>query len=73
MQTSTQADIQKIGIDMEQYIPGIMSKSKGADKHACLKFYDQKKPLYLETNASGVGLGAGIKCTTGETPDNTIH
>ena len=23
----------------------------------CMKFYDDTKPLYLETDASGVGLG----------------
>ena len=28
-------------------------------KDACIKFYDASRPLYLETDASGVSLGAG--------------
>ena len=27
---------------------------------ACMKFYDVTGPVYLETDASGVGLGAGL-------------
>ena len=27
---------------------------------ACMRCYDRTKPLYLETNASGVGLGASL-------------
>ena len=27
---------------------------------ACIKFYDETKPLYLETDTSGVGLGASL-------------
>ena len=26
----------------------------------CMKFYDETKPLYVETDASGVGLGAPL-------------
>ena len=45
----------------------------------CMKFYNDTKPLYLETDASRVGLGAALlqlhKCTTCQkdvVPDNTI-
>ena len=45
----------------------------------CIKFYDDSKPLYLETDASGVGLGVsllqtwgGPTCQKDTAPDNTI-
>ena len=45
----------------------------------CMKFYDDTKPLYLETDASWVGLGAallqtqnGTTCQKDTVPDNTI-
>ena len=44
-----------------------------------MKFYDETKPLYLETNASGIGLGTtllqtrdGETCPRDIAPDNTI-
>ena len=45
----------------------------------CMKFYNDTKPLYLETDASGVGLGAALlqlhnntTCQKGMVPDNII-
>ena len=35
---------------------------------ACMKFYDNSKPLYLETDASGIGLGAALL----QLHDNTV-
>ena len=46
---------------------------------ACMRFYDETKPLYLETDTSAVGLGAGLlqaksstSCPTDEAPANSI-
>ena len=44
-----------------------------------MKFYDDTKPLYLKTDASGIGLGAALlqlrdntNCPKDIAPDNTI-
>ena len=51
----------------------IYDKTKSLLKtDACMKFYDETKPLYLETDASGVGLGANLLQTRDGAPDNTI-
>ena len=46
---------------------------------ACMEFYNKTKPLYLETKASGVGLGAnllqtrkGTRCPRDIAPDSNI-
>ena len=45
----------------------------------CMKFYDDTKPLYLETDASSISLGAvllklrdNMNCPKDTAPDNTI-
>ena len=44
-----------------------------------MKFYDEMKSLYLETDTSAVGLAAGLlqtrgsmSCSSDEAPDNNI-
>ena len=58
----------------------LFEKAKSLIKaDVCMKFYDDTKPLYLETDASGVGLGAALlqlhdntTCQKGMAPDNII-
>ena len=58
----------------------IYDKTKSLIKtNACMKFKDETKPLYLETDASGIGLSTtllqtrdGMTCPKGSDPDNTI-
>ena len=48
-------------MDMELELPNVSDKAKAMIKeYACMKLYDETKPLYLEPNAYGVGLGAGL-------------
>ena len=57
----------------------LFNKAKSLPKvDMCMKFYDNTKPLYLETDASIVGLGAaqlqmheGTACQKDTAPDNT--
>ena len=58
----------------------IFDKAKAIIKEdACMRFYDKTKPLYIETDASGVGSGAAplqardkMSCHRDELPDNII-
>ena len=44
---------------MKQYIPKAIEKVKTIIKdNVCMMFYNEKEPLYLETDVSGVGQGA---------------
>ena len=59
--------------------PEIFDKSKSILKDAYMKFYDETKPLYIETDASGVALAAALLQTRNNTscprdgmPDNSI-
>ena len=55
----------------------IFNKAKSTIKEdACMKFYDQTKPLYIETDIPGFGLGAallqtgsGTSCPRVEAPE----
>ena len=58
----------------------LFDKAKSLIKvEICMKFYDDTKPLYLETDASGIDLGAALLqlrdnmgCQKDTALDNTI-
>ena len=58
----------------------LFNKAKSLIKvEMCMKFYDDTKPFYLKTDASGVSLGAALlqlrdntNCPKDTAPDNTI-
>ena len=58
----------------------IFDKAKSIIKQdACMKFYYETKPLYIQTDAPGVGLGVALihirsnkNCHWDEAPDNSI-
>ena len=58
----------------------LFNKAKSLIKaEMCIKFYDDTKPLYLKTDASGICLGAALlqlrdnmNCLKHTAPDNTI-
>ena len=63
---------------MEQDVSDPYDRAKEiVNKYACMKFYDTSRLLYLETDASGIGLGArllqvrhAMNCGHDEVPDN---
>ena len=61
------------------YIKASLIKKSLIKTNACMKFYDETKALFLETDVSGIGLNAtllqtrnGITCPKYSAPDNTI-
>ena len=59
-----QTTLQKLTVEQGQHGHGMHHTSQLSDKSkithkiwiVCMNFYDDTKPLYLETDASGVGL-----------------
>ena len=61
MCVTTEAYIGEGRLDMEWYVPGPIQQSKEySQKDAWMKFSEAVWPLYLETDASVVSLGAGL-------------
>ena len=67
-------------MDLECAYQKIFDRAKSIIKEdAFMKFYDESKPLNIETDASGVKLGAallqtrsGTSCPRDEAPNNSI-
>ena len=52
---------EKNRLDVEWELPILFNKAKAIMKEdVFMKFYDGTRPQYLETDISGVGLGAGL-------------
>ena len=56
----------------------LKSRLKLYKDDVCMKFYNERELLQLETDVSGIGLGSGllqvregVNCPSDETPDNT--
>ena len=61
MSVATKTDISQSRMDVESHIPKMFEEAKAIIKeHICMRFHDETKPLYIETDASGVGLGAAL-------------
>ena len=51
--------ISKSGLDINNTYQELYKKAR-ALINACMKFYNERDPLYLETDVSGVSLGEGL-------------
>ena len=54
MQTIDEADFKQDNMDLEHLTPAAADNAKSLiETEVCMKFYDDTKALYLETDASG--------------------
>ena len=59
--TPIQADIQQSNMTWSVFYQAFFNKANLLIKcDMCMKFYNDTKQLYLETDASGIGLGAAL-------------
>ena len=80
MRATTITHISEDRKDLEWEVPKLFYKAKIIiNEDACMKFYDKTKPLYLEADASWVGIRAGLlqtrdgmNCLQNKNPDSTI-
>ena len=80
MQATTKADIKQTMWTWNASYQHLFAKAKSLiTVDICMKLYNDTKLLYLETNASGLGLGAALlqlhdntTCQKGMAPDNAI-
>ena len=77
--TTQHAKKARDAMDLEVSYQQMFNKAKSLVKaEVCMKFYDDTKLLYLETDVSGVGLEVALlqlrdntACQKGLAPDNT--
>ena len=55
----------------EMYQKYLTKKTQFIKEDVCMKFYDETKPLYIETGAYGVGLGASLLQTRSSRQQHT--
>ena len=80
MRVAKKTDLSQSRMDVECHIPKVFEEAKAIIKgYACMKFYNKTKPLYIETDVFGVGLGAtllqtrdSMSCHSDEVPDTSI-
>ena len=55
------SNVSKIRVNLQKDVLGTMQLNKSPNQRRLQKFSYEKEPLYLETEALGVGFGVGLQ------------